>query len=61
VVGLASLLFFLDLVEEGGGASLSGAAYTVVITGAAARAIENVASVKSLIANLLMHRLLLTS
>jgi hypothetical protein len=51
----------LDLLEEGGGASLSGAAYTVVITGAATSAIENMASVKSRIANLLMHLLLLTS
>ena len=36
-------------------------ARTVVMTGAATRAIENMASVKSLIANLLMHPLLLTS
>jgi hypothetical protein len=42
------------LAEEGGGASLSGAAYTVVMTGAAISPIENIASVKSLIANLLM-------
>jgi hypothetical protein len=56
MLGVTSLVFFFFLAEEGGGASLSGAAYTVVITGAATSAIENIASVKSLIANLLMHR-----
>src|ERR1700692_2526599 len=52
-----SLVFFLPfLVGEGAGASVSGAAYTLVITGAVTSASENVASVKSRIANLLMHR-----
>jgi hypothetical protein len=41
------------LDEDGGGASLSGAAYAT--KGAATSAIEKIASVKSLIANLLMH------
>jgi hypothetical protein len=55
MLGVTSLVFFFFLAEEGGGASLSGAAYTVVMTGAAISPIENIASVKSLIANLLMH------
>src|SRR5580704_3802256 len=55
--GLNSLVFFLPfLVGAGAGASVSGAAYTSVITGAVTSASENVASVKSRIANLLMHR-----
>jgi hypothetical protein len=58
MLGLTSLVFFLALAlleEGGGGASLSGAAYTVVITGVATSATENIASIKSLIANLFMH------
>src|ERR1700688_2457991 len=55
--GVNSLVFFLPfLVGEGAGASVSGAAYTLLITGAVTSASENVASVKSRIANLLMHR-----
>jgi hypothetical protein len=51
-----SLVFFFSfLLEDGGGASLSGLAWTLVTKGAATSAIENIASVRSLIANLLMH------
>ena len=57
MLGVTSLVFFFAflLEEDGGGASLSGAAYALVTKGAATSAIENIASVKSLIANLLMH------
>jgi len=56
MLGWFSLVFFfLDLVVVGGGASLSGAAYALVTYGAATTAIENIASVKSRIANLLMY------
>jgi hypothetical protein len=56
MLGVASLVFFfLDLLEDGGGASLSGAAYALVTKGAVTSAIENITSVKSLITNLLMH------
>ncbi len=56
MLGVTSLVFFfLDLLEDGGGASLSGAAYALVTKGAATSAIENITSVKSLITNLLMH------
>jgi len=44
-------------VEAGGeGACSSDAALALVIKGAATSAIENIASVKSRIANLFMHR-----
>src|SRR6202051_4085273 len=55
--GVNSLVFFLPfLVGEGAGASVSGAAYTLLITGAVTSASENVDRVTSRIANLLMHR-----
>jgi hypothetical protein len=53
---VTSLVFFFPfLLEDGGGASLSGAAYTLVTKGAATSAMENITSVKTLIANLVMH------
>jgi len=42
----AGLLLCLLAEEDGGGASLSGAAYALVTKGAASSAIENIASVK---------------
>jgi hypothetical protein len=56
MLGFNWLDFFfpLDLVEEGGGASLSGLAYALVASGATTSAVENIASVK-ILANFLMH------